>query len=128
MPLTTDPDQVLVSSDQDLRLFEAEAGLSIFTPQPDLLARETLTRTKYVPEQLFEAYRNEAMKQVAPRRLEDGTWFTEIPGFDGVWGSAADLAASVADLRDALFDWLVLKIEHGDRDIPRLGDLNLNIF
>jgi hypothetical protein len=128
MPLTTNPDHLLVSSDQERRQVEAEAGLSIFASQPDLLARETLTRTKYVPEQLFEAYLNEAMRQVAPRRLEDGTWFTEIPGFDGIWGSACDLATSVADLRDALFDWLVLKIEHSDRDIPRLGDLNLNIF
>jgi predicted RNase H-like HicB family nuclease len=128
MPVTTEKDRALVSSDQRSHQMEAHSGLSVFTARQDLFERETLIRTKYVPEQLFETYLNEAMKLVSPRRLEDGSWFTEIPGFDGVWGSADDLEKSVADLREALFDWLVLKIEHSDRDIPRIGDLTLNIL
>lgn len=118
-----------LTTDRRSQLVEAHSGLSVFTPQrQDLFDGDTLVRTKYVPEQLFETYLNEAMKQVLPKRLDNGTWFTEIPGFDGVWGVAEDLEASVADLRTALFDWLVLKIEHSDRDIPRLGDFTLNIL
>jgi predicted RNase H-like HicB family nuclease len=128
VPVTTDKDREIVRSDQPTHRMEAYSGLSVFTAQPDLLECETLTRTKYVPEQLFETYLNEAMKRVSPRRLENGTWFTEIPEFEGVWGSADDLEKSVADLREALFDWLVLKIEHNDRDIPQIGDLTLNIL
>jgi predicted RNase H-like HicB family nuclease len=125
-----EPNRVLVSSEQKVDRMEAHPGLNVFTQQRDLLDSETLQRTKYVPEQLLETYLSEAMRQVVPKRLEDGTWFTEIglPGFDGVWGSADDLEKSVADLREALFNWVVLKIEHGDGDIPRIGDLTLNIF
>jgi predicted RNase H-like HicB family nuclease len=127
MPATTEKDKVILSSEQSVEQLEVRSGLNFFKPQADLIG-ERLERTKYVPEQLFEAYLNEAMKRVSPKRLEDGTWFTEIPGFDGVWGAADDLEKSVAELREALFDWLVLKIEHGDRNIPLLGDLSLNIL
>ena len=31
-------------------------------------------------------YIQKAVGRAEYKRLEDGTWFVEIPGFEGVWG------------------------------------------
>ena len=68
------------------------------------------------------------MKRTTHRELEDGRLFAEIPGFPGVWASDRDLGACITQLRDALFDWLVLKIEQNDRNIPVVAAINLNVI
>ncbi len=104
-----------------------EAGLNFFALQPDLIG-ERLQRTKHLPEQLIDRYIREAEKLVALKTLEDGSWFAEIPGFDGVWASDEELTKCVAQLRDVLLDWLIIKIEQNDRDIPVLADIRLNVI
>jgi hypothetical protein len=32
-------------------------------------------------------YCHKALEKAEYRKLEDGTWFAEIPGFDGVWAN-----------------------------------------
>jgi predicted RNase H-like HicB family nuclease len=88
---------------------------------------ERLVVTKNVPTQLVDRYVREAVKRVRPSEMEDGSgWFVEIPDLDGVWASAELLDAALAELRDVLVDWLLLKIQHEDRDIPVLAGIDLN--
>lgn len=88
-----------------------------------------MARTKYLPEQTVNAYVDAAMRRVDVRKIEDGSFFAEIPGFSGVWASNPDLELCAAELREVLLDWLVLKIEQNDRDIPVLNGLaNLNVL
>jgi predicted RNase H-like HicB family nuclease len=104
-------------------------GLNFFIPDSDLVGNiPQLRRTKYLPGELLERYIQEALKGTVHKTLEDGTLFAEIPGFDGVWASDNDLVACIAQLREALFDWLVLKIEQDDRNIPIVASISLNVL
>lgn len=87
-----------------------------------------LVLSKHVPEQLFERYLRAVEKKVAARQLPDGTWFAEIEGFSGVWANNEALPDCLTVLRDVLIDWLLLKIEHEDRDIPVVEGIDLNIL
>jgi hypothetical protein len=84
--------------------------------------------TKYIPEQLLARYRRAAMKRVETKRLEDGSHFATIPGFDGVWANEETLQDCLNVLDEMVTDWLVLKIEDNDHDIPVLDDIDLNVI
>jgi predicted RNase H-like HicB family nuclease len=47
--------------------------------------------------------------------LDDGTYFADIPGLQGVWGSGTNLESCREDLRECLEEWLLLKIQDGDK-------------
>lgn len=104
---------------------EVEHGLNFFSEEAGLFSTE-ITRTKYIPEQLLERYIRAATKRVTVKHLESNTFFLEIPGFDGVWASGDQLAECALELREVLLDWLVLKIEQNDRDLPIVDDISLN--
>lgn len=86
-----------------------------------------LVLTKTIPEQLIGRYVNAAMKTVVPSQLDDGSWFAEITVLKGVWGSGDNPHDALVELKDVLIDWLLLKIEHEDQDIPILEGINLNL-
>jgi predicted RNase H-like HicB family nuclease len=48
-----------------------------------------------------------------------------IPGFRGLIGHARTLEACRDDLHGALQSWLLIKLRHGDRDIPVIKGMNL---
>ena len=52
--------------------------------------------------------------------LDDGTWFAEIDGFQGLWGNGATVESCRKDLLEALEDWLMLKLADGD-PIPAIA-------
>jgi predicted RNase H-like HicB family nuclease len=56
---------------------------------------------------------------------EDGTFWGEIPGFQGVWARHQTLAGCQRELREALSDWLALRLKLG-LEIPELAQMNLN--
>ena len=87
-----------------------------------------LVLTKYIPQQLVEKYRRAAMKKVLQKKLEDDTWYAEIeiPGFEGVWASEETLRDCLNVLDEVLLDWLLLKIESEDKDIPVVEHIDLN--
>lgn len=58
--------------------------------------------------------------------LEDGTFFGEIPGLDGVWAAEPTLEACRHVLQEVLEEWLVLRLRDGDR-IPVVGGVDLNV-
>ena len=59
------------------------------------------------------------LKRATYERLEDGSYYGEIPGLRGVWADAKNLEDCRRELREVLEGWLVLKLR--DRDpIPGL--------
>ncbi|MBI4336338.1 MAG: type II toxin-antitoxin system HicB family antitoxin [Chloroflexi bacterium] len=76
---------------------------------------------------MLTAYINKAMKRASCRKLDDGTFFGEIPGFQGVWANAGTLQACRRELREVLEEWLLMKLRDGDEDIPELGGITLAV-
>ena len=56
---------------------------------------------------------------------DDSSFWGEIPGFQGVWARHATLTGCQRDLREALSDWLALRLRLR-LEIPTLGNLDLN--
>ena len=65
------------------------------------------------------------MKRAAYRILEDGQYFGEIPGLQGVWASERQLDTCREVLQEVLEEWLVLKLRDHD-SIPKMGRIDLN--
>jgi predicted RNase H-like HicB family nuclease len=68
----------------------------------------------------------EAMRRAEFKRLENGTWFGEIPGLAGVWANEPSTKQCRVVLQEVLEEWLVLKIRDGDV-IPKLGHVKLSV-
>ncbi len=71
-------------------------------------------------------YIQEAMRRAQYKKLEDGSYFGEIPGLAGVWACESTLAQCGQVLQEVLEEWLVLKIRDGD-PTPRIGRVRLTI-
>ena len=77
---------------------------------------------------MITKYIDAAMRKAHYDLIEDdGTFWGEIPGFEGVWGTGKTLEACRDDLQSVLEEWLLWKIHDGDDDIPVLGKLSLTI-
>ena len=74
---------------------------------------------------LFE-YIQKALRKAEYRLLDNGTWFAEIPGFEGVWANGQTVEECRIELQEVLEEWLVLKIR--DRDpIPEIEGISIKI-
>lgn len=81
-----------------------------------------------IPYDLIDKYIYNAMRHATVKKLEDGTWYAEIPGLPGVWADAEDSQETALKiLSEVLEDWLIIKIENNDGDIPVMEDINLNL-
>jgi len=69
-------------------------------------------------------YIDAAMGRARYKLLDDSSFFGEIPGLRGVWGSGKTLEVCREELQEVLEDWLVLKLRDGD-EIPRIGRVQL---
>jgi len=79
-----------------------------------------------IPVEVLRRYAREAAKHATHTRLEDGSFYASVNGFDGVWTNEATLLEALTTLEEVVFEWAVLKIADGDRDLPVLGDIDLN--
>ena len=71
-------------------------------------------------------YLDVAMEMALYEILEDdGTYWGEIPGLQGVWAKHQTLAGCQRELREALSDWVALRLRLG-LEIPELAQMNLN--
>ena len=61
------------------------------------------------------------------KRLENGTWFAEIPGFKGVWANGKTVEECRKELVEVLEEWLILKLRDADPIPPPCLRLD-NIF
>ena len=74
---------------------------------------------------LFE-YIQKALRKAEYKLLDNGTWFAEIPGFEGVWANGQTVEECRMELQEVLEEWLVLKIR--DRDpIPEIEGAEIRI-
>lgn len=76
----------------------------------------------------ISAFVRKAMAQCGLEKLEDNTWYAAIPGFDGVWANASAPLSAVKELESVLLDWLSLKLEDHDDDIPFIDGIDLRCF
>jgi predicted RNase H-like HicB family nuclease len=74
---------------------------------------------------MLTKYIEKAMRLAKYELIEDGTYWGDIPGFQGVWGNAPTLEECREELQSVLESWLVLKLWDNDDDIPVLGRLSL---
>jgi len=59
-------------------------------------------------------YISQKLTQARYKILDDGNYFGEIPGLQGVWASEKTLEKCRETLREVLEEWLVLKLQDGD--------------
>ena len=73
---------------------------------------------------MLTAYIQTAMQQAQYKILEDGSYFGEIPDFQGVWASEQTLEDCRRVLQEVLEEWLLLKLRDNE-DVPQLKGINL---
>ena len=77
------------------------------------------------PPELLAEYIETAMRDATfVIFVEDGTYFGDIYGFQGVWANADTLEECRQELKEVLEDWIILGIELG-HEIPVLPSMNL---
>ena len=74
---------------------------------------------------MLTSYIHEAMRLAKYGILEDGTYYGEIPGFQGVWANAELLDACREELQSALEDWLILGLRMGHA-LPVVAGIDLS--
>ncbi len=63
---------------------------------------------------MIQDYLNASLKKADYKRLENGEWFAEIPGYEGVWAASSTVEECRRELIEVLEEWLILKIRDGD--------------
>ena len=71
-------------------------------------------------------YCQKALERAKYKKLEDGTWFAEIPGFRGVWANGESVEECRKELITVLEEWIVLKLRDDD-SIPEVDGLRVEI-
>ncbi|MCH8346826.1 MAG: type II toxin-antitoxin system HicB family antitoxin [Chloroflexi bacterium] len=74
---------------------------------------------------MLTAYIRAAMQKAQYKILDDSMYFGEIPGFQGVWASKANLEECRRDLQEVLEEWLLLKLRD-DEEVPELEGITLS--
>ena len=74
---------------------------------------------------LFE-YTQGALEKAEYKKLDDSTWYAEIPGFEGVWANSTSVEECRKELIEVLEEWLILKLKDGDT-VPVVNDIDINI-
>ncbi|GAB4385764.1 MAG: type II toxin-antitoxin system HicB family antitoxin [Elainellaceae cyanobacterium] len=75
---------------------------------------------------MLTQYIRAAMSQATYKKLEEeGSYFGEIPGFDGLWANSDTLEACQQELEDALEEWIVLGLRLG-HSLPVVNGIDLN--
>ena len=69
-------------------------------------------------------YIQSAMRLATYEILEDGQYYGEIPGFQGVWAQAENLETCRDELQSALEDWLILGLRMGHK-LPVVAGIQL---
>ena len=57
---------------------------------------------------------------------DDGTFYGEIPGFEGVWANAPTLEICRDELEEVLEEWLLFRVSRG-LPIPVVDEIELAI-
>ena len=72
-------------------------------------------------------YIQAAMRRARYKILpEDGSFYGEIPGLEGVWAQAATLEACRDELKDVLEEWILLSLAK-NLPIPTIDGIDLSV-
>ncbi len=77
---------------------------------------------------MLASYIDKAMESATYEIIEeDQTYWGEIPELQGVWANQPTLESCRQELREALGDWLALRLRLG-LPIPVIAEINLNLL
>ncbi len=77
---------------------------------------------------MLASYLDKAMESAVYEIIEDeGTYWGEIPGLQGVWARDVALEGCRRELREAVSDWVALRLRL-NLDIPVLDGIDLNLI
>ncbi len=102
-----------------------EVGLEYKPYEPDPLETHF---GRPLPVQLIRRYAKLAAKRAESEKLEDGTWFASIRGFEGVWAEGESEEEALEAVEGVVRDWVCFKVIDKDRDLPVLDAINLNVL
>ncbi len=71
-------------------------------------------------------YIQRALGKAEYKRLEDMTWFAEIPGYEGVWANGESVEKCRKELIEVLEEWLLLKLKDGD-SVPIIEGIEMSV-
>ncbi|MEK6692479.1 MAG: type II toxin-antitoxin system HicB family antitoxin [Nitrospirota bacterium] len=71
-------------------------------------------------------YIQAAIETAEYKKLDDGSWFAEISGFEGIWANGKSVEECRKELIEVLEEWLILKLKDKD-PIPVVKGININI-
>lgn len=74
---------------------------------------------------MLTAYIRAAMEKAQYKILDDGMYFGEIPGFQGVWASESTPEECHGTLQEVLEEWLLLKLRDNE-EVPKLEGITLS--
>jgi len=75
---------------------------------------------------MITEYIEESMKIAHYEIIEDeGTFWGEIPGFQGVWGKAKTLEECRHILKETLEEWIIFRLKN-NLDLPIISEIDLN--
>jgi predicted RNase H-like HicB family nuclease len=63
---------------------------------------------------MLTEYIKASLKRAEYKKLEDGSWYAEIPGSTGVWANGESVEECRNELQEVLEEWLILKIRDKD--------------
>jgi predicted RNase H-like HicB family nuclease len=76
---------------------------------------------------MLTEYIKAAMRQARYKILpEDGSFYSEVPGLQGVWANADTLEACRDELEDVLEEWIVLSLVK-NLPIPTIDGIDLSV-
>lgn len=64
---------------------------------------------------MLSEYISKKLKVAEYEKLNDGTYWGEVPGIKGVWANAENLERCRNELQEVLEDWLLLKVSAHER-------------
>jgi len=71
-------------------------------------------------------YCQKAIEKAEYKKLDDSTWFADIPNFKGVWANGKNVEECRKELITVLEEWIVLKLRDNDL-IPEVDGLRIEI-
>jgi predicted RNase H-like HicB family nuclease len=71
-------------------------------------------------------YIKASLKRAEYKKLDDGSWYAEIPELKGVWANGESVEECRNELQEVLEEWILLKIRDKDA-LPVIDGLEIKI-
>ena len=75
---------------------------------------------------MIRQYVEQALRMARYDKLEDGTYYGEVPRLGGVLASAETLEACREQLAEVVEGWILVRVATG-LDVPRLGKVGVRV-